>query len=488
MTLKTFVVSAGLSCLATFVLVSCEQEATILPGHSRPLLEHDWPHPRDFTFEPSSFRPPAPETARLEVPSGLRAYVIADASDPLVRVTAAIPIGRFYEREGEAGGSEALTRVLTSDSQGSPPLSLRLESLGTQLDAELDVDGLTLSVEVLSEDWEQAIRVMIDLLRNPRVERATLGDFRTGPGFASPTAGVTGRGFQPKVELERRLGGYPLSPPEPGIAVRLEAVRALASRSLAPNRFVVGIGGDVPRDEAVALLEELTSGWELGEPVPDAAEPRELASRDGSGTLETIDVDTLEGWVAIGRGLGPVPADERAPLAVLGQVLGTRLNIETREIRGLANRATFFLPETMNGAGLLHIRTGGRLEAVAPLVKYCRDELAGLQSGEKAVTEEEFTLAKGILRLGKWQEALDGARRAATAYAVTTLHHGDTTPLLAWPEEVEAVTADQVEAAARKYLDPQAMDTIVIGPIERIREARHPRWPVELDSLSSGTS
>ena len=82
MTLKTFVVSAGLSCLATFVLVSCEQEATILPGHSRPLLEHDWPHPRDFTFEPSSFRPPAPETARLEVPSGLRAYVIADASDP----------------------------------------------------------------------------------------------------------------------------------------------------------------------------------------------------------------------------------------------------------------------------------------------------------------------------------------------------------------------------------------------------------------------
>jgi zinc protease len=485
MTLKTFIVSAGLCCVATFVLVSCEQEATILPGHSRPLLEHDWPHPRDFTFEPSSFRPPAPETARLEAASGLRAYVIADASDPLVRVTAAIPIGRFYEREGEAGASEALTRVLTSDSQGSPPLSLRLESLGTQLDAELDVDGLTLSVEVLSEDWEQAIRVMIDLLRNRRVERATLGDFRTGPGFASPTAGVTGRGFQPKVELERRLGGYPLSPPEPGIAVRLEAVRALASRSLAPNRFVVGIGGDVPRDEAVTLLEELTSGWELGEPVPDAAEPRELASRDGSGTLETIDVDTLEGWVAIGRGLGPVPADERAPLAVLGQVLGTRLNISVREIRGLANRATFFLPETMNGAGLLHISTGGRPEAVAPLIKYCREEMAALHRNERPVTEEELALAKGILRLGKWQESLDGARRAAAAYALATLHDGDTGRLLSWPKDVEAVSADQVEAVAKKYLDPRTMDTVVIGPIERIREARHPRWPADLDALSS---
>ena len=212
-------------------------------------------------------------------------------------------------------------------------------------------------------------------------------------------------------------------------------------------------------------------------------EPRRLSPHDGSGALETIDMDILEGWVAIGRAIGPVTDAERAPLAVLGEILGTRLNIETREIRGLANRATFFLPETMNGAGLLHIRTGGRPEAVAPLIKYCRDELAGLQSGEKTVSEEELTLAKGILRLGKWQEELDGAGRAAATYAVQTLHNGDTKPLLAWPGKVEAVTVEQVEAVARKYLNPQTMDTIVIGPIERIRNARHPRWPVDLDSL-----
>ena len=125
MTLKTSVVSASLACVATFVLVGCEQEQTILPGHSRPLLEHDWPHPRDYTFEPSSFVPADPETARLTTPSGLRAYVVTDGSDPLVRVTVAVPIGRFFEQEGEAGASEALTRILTDNSRGSPPLSLR---------------------------------------------------------------------------------------------------------------------------------------------------------------------------------------------------------------------------------------------------------------------------------------------------------------------------------------------------------------------------
>ena len=224
------------------------------------------------------------------------------------------------------------------------------------------------------------------------------------------------------------------------------------------------------------MLNEVTRGWERSAERPEL---RALDAAEGSGTLWTIDDDTLEGWVAIGRAIGPVPVDERAPLAVLGEILGTRLNIEAREIRGLANRATFFLPETGNGAGLLHIRTGGRLEAVAPLVKYCRDELAGLQSGEKAVTDEELALAKGILRLGKRQEALESARPSAAAYALATLHHGDTALLLSWPGEVEAVTADEVLAAARKYLDPQTMDTIVIGPIGRIHEARHPRWSVE---------
>ena len=478
-------VSLGLSLAVLFLLGACgdgTEKGTTLPGRSRPLLEHDWPHPRDYAFEPSSFRPP--DTEMLETPSGLRAHWVVDPSDSLVRITAAVPIGRHFERDGESGASDALTRALTNVSRGSPPLSLRLESLGSNLEAEPDVDGLTLSLEVLSEDWEDALSLMIDVLRD-RLDPAALREFRTGPGFVSPTAGVTGPGFRPKVELERRLGGYPLSPPEPGQSVGTEAIRALAARSLAPNLVVLGIGGNVPREEAASRLNELTSGWERATENPDL---RALDLRDGSGALATIDVDTLEGWVAIGRGIGAVPDEERAPLAVLGEILGTRLNIAVRETRGLANLAIPFMLETANGAGLLHIRTGGRLESVAPLVKYCQDEMTALRDGEKAVSEEELLLAQGILRLGKWQEMLDGARRAAAAYAVATMHDGDTVRFLAWPEAVDAVTAEEVGTAATKYLDPQRMDTVVIGPIERIRQARHPRWPVELDSLSPGGS
>ena len=117
-----------------------------------------------------------------------------------------------------------------------------------------------------------------------------------------PMAGIDGDGYRPKVELERRIVGYPLAPPDPGIMVSLAAVRALASRSLAADRVVFGIGGAVSRDEVEEAVESATRGWEpSGRPAPETAviTPGESSSR-----FHAVDVPSLEGWIAIGRAVG----------------------------------------------------------------------------------------------------------------------------------------------------------------------------------------
>ncbi len=48
-------------------------------------------------------------------------------------------------------------------------------------------------------------------------------------------------------------------------------------------------------------------------------------------------------------------------------------------------------------------------------------------------------------------------------------------------QAVDAVTAEDVTAAARKYIDPRALTAVVVGQIEEVRAARHPRWPFALD-------
>ena len=46
-----------------------------------------------------------------------------------------------------------------------------------------------------------------------------------------------------------------------------------------------------------------------------------------------------------------------------------------------------------------------------------------------------------------------------------------------WPVDARRV--------AQEYLNPAGFVTVVAGPLERIRAARHPRWPVALNELEA---
>ena len=489
---------AAAVALAVVTLTGCSGADYTLPGRSRPVFEHGWPDPGELALGTAVFTPPDPGEALFETSSGVRAYVVpAAASDPLVRLTAALPLGRLHEADGEAGASALLTRLMTTrgPAGANRPLSLRLAELGTSLSVVETLDATHISLHVLPEDWQEGLELLVELVRSPDLDAAAIRAYRTGPGYSMPMAGIVGDGFRPKVELERRIGGYPLAPPDAGTTVSPAAVRALVARSLAADRVVFGVGGAVSRDGVEEVLEAATRGWAPGggpapepnviEPTPEFAanEPGESSSR-----FHAVDVPSLEGWIAIGRAVGAVPESDRAALSVLRFILAERLNIAAREMRGLANRDDFEVPVTGSGSGLLLVRTGGRPEAVAPLVRYSLDELKRMHDPAEPVTEAEVARARGWLVDAVWRRLLELATSASETFAVEHVRRGSTDHLMAWPEAVAAVTAQDVKAIAREYLDPAAFVTVVAGPLERIRAARHPRWPVALDDLEAELS
>ena len=457
-----------------------------LPGRSRPIFEHDWPDPGVLADGPSGFTPPDPAQAFFEASSGARVYIVPGESDPLVRITAALPLGRLHEADGEAGASALLTHLLTTRGAAGAgePLSLRLAELGTSLSAVETLDATHLSLNVLPEDWRAGLGLLVELVRSPDLDAAAIRGYRTGAGYDMPMAGIGGDGYRPKVELERFVHGYPLAPPAPGTSVSPAAVRALAARSLAADRVVFGIGGAVSRAEVEEALESATGGWApSGAPAPAVIEPGEPSSR-----FHAVDVPSLEGWIAIGRPVGAVPESDRAPLAALRFILAERLNIAAREKRGLANRDDFEVPVTASGTGLLLVRTGGRPEAVGPLVRYSLDEIARLHDPDAPVTAAEVTRAQGWLLGAVWQRSLELATDASRTFAIEGVRHGSADRLMSWPEAVQSVTAGDVKRVALEYLDPAGFTTVVAGPLAEIRAARHPRWPVALDELEAELS
>ena len=462
-------------------------QGEVLPGRSRPLVRSDWPHPREYAFAASDFRPPDPESALLQTPEGIRAYVVADPADPLVRITAALSLGRLHERAGEIGASHLLARFLTGGASMPSTRSLahRLDALGAELMVEELPDATRWFVEVLAPDWQEGLNLILDQLQKAPLDDEAIRRYRTGSGYAATTSGVSGQGFRPRVELERILRGYPLAPPDPGIAVDPSAVKALASRIVRPDRIVLGVGGQVTKSQVEAVLAGREGSWPRE--GRESEEIRTTRPPPPAPSVHAIDVASLEGWVALGREAGPLPESEKAPLAVLADVLNTRLNIATREIRGLSNRTVFVLPDTADGAGLFHVDTGGRPEAVAPLIHFTREEMLRLARPDGAITREELEMAKGALILGDWQKSLDGARQASATFALEAVRYGGTRRLMAWPAAVEAVTAEDAGSLAEKYLNPAEMATVVVGPMQRIREARHPRWPVDFGAIESGS-
>src|ERR1041384_4932463 len=84
---------AGLVVVALMSATGCgradARNEELLPGRARPLFEHHWPHPRELKFPENRFTPPDPALALVPTGSGVRAYVVADAGDRVVQLTAA---------------------------------------------------------------------------------------------------------------------------------------------------------------------------------------------------------------------------------------------------------------------------------------------------------------------------------------------------------------------------------------------------------------
>ena len=469
--------------LATLACLSCAPDGgapEMLPGHSRPVLEHDWLHPDELEFEDSGFRPADPGSARLTTPSGARAYVIADPADPLVAIVAAVPLGSHFEEDGEIGAAEAVSMGLGR--------ALR-ERLGPGLVGSTGVsrerDVTVLSVEVLADDWRAALTALVGTLREPSPGGSVGAAGRVGGPGPEGQGGGRARAL---AELTRLVARHPIAPPDPEVRVRADAVQALGRRTLRPGAVVFGVGGGVTRDEAEAALVELTEGWEADPGIAArtaARPPTAAAARTPSQPLHTIDQPGSMSWTVLGHVMPAISPEDEAAVAVMEEVVNIRLNIATREIRGLTNRAMLVLPGAGDGAGVLHVWTGSRAESVAPLIRYSVEELTRIRTAAGAPSREELDQARGGLALGRWQESLDGARRTAATYAIETVRRGSLEHLTAWPAEVLAVTAEEVIAAAVEYIDPGAMTAVVVGQISDVRSARHPRWPVALDEVPS---
>jgi len=241
-------------------------------------------------------------------------------------------------------------------------------------------------------------------------------------------------------------------------------LRKMWQSGFGPGNSALVLTGDLTPDEARALAEKYFGNWKGAstrhEPPPvNAKTTRAVFLVDKPGAAQT--------FVLVANLGVPRSTPDYVPLEVMNNILGglysSRINNNLREEHGYTYGSfSFFMYR--RGQGLFAAGGGMRSDATAPAVQEMFKEIERIRSGPP--TAEELKLSKGAFSL-----SLAGLFESSeqTANTVGDLFTYEL-PLDYYeklPAKIDAVTAEDVQRMAKRYLHPET--SVVIGAGDRAK-------------------
>jgi zinc protease len=410
---------------------------------------------------------PAPDEVDTVLDSGLRVIAVRRPDVPMVELRLRVP---FADPSGTAESdhaavAEVLSTTVLSGTRTRSRVGIDddLAGVGGELGFSVDPERLAVSGHALAEGLDTLLDVLADLLssathpddelvreRERLVERIELAS-------AQPSV-IARRALQ-----ERRYGTHPVTRemprPEEVRAVTGDVVRALQGAALRPGGAVLVVVGDVDPGDVAARVESALGGWTTGEartlPALPALAPHDLLLVDRPGAVQS---QLRLSAPAVGRTDPRYPALQLANLA-LGGYFSSRLVENLREDKGYTYHASSSLELDPHGAVLL-VETDVASEVTAPALLETRYEL-----GRLAVvppTPDEVESARRYL-VGSLLISMTTQAGYASTVASLAAHGLSSAWVREHPARIEAVSVEEVAAAAAEFFAPTRFTGVVVA-------------------------
>ncbi|MCC2956861.1 insulinase family protein [Massilia sp. IC2-477] len=355
--------------------------------------------------------------------------------------------------------------------RSAPQIADEIAQLGAFLDTGSGADASTVALLSLRSTFAPALDILADVVLRPafptaEVERQRadrVGDLIQQRDDPEAVAAVAALGAlygsgHPK--------GYGQLGTEPAIrAVTRDDLVAFWRRHYVPENAALVVSGDIGRAELKALVEARFAAWPRGEaPAGGSADPAGTRARlvlvDQPGAAQTA---LRVGSIGVAR-----DTDDFAALQVMNGALGgmfsSRLNNNLRETKGYTyGISSHFRYDRTPGpfviAGSVQVEsTGDSVREIFKEVNAMRN--APLSSAELTAARDAQVLSLP----GAFETNADiGASLAEIfVYGLPLDYYARL------PGQLSAVTAGQVQAAARKHLVPEKMVVVAVGDRKRI--------------------
>ena len=450
-----------------------------------PTLRHT-----QLKFTDVGFTPPSPAKHLHTLSNGIRSFIVAEPLLPMVQFTVMIDAPALADPAGKEGRASLLANILRRTGTTTKPrreIEEALDRLNAVLTISADQNGTRAHVLSPPESASQALALVAGLVLTPDLasvfeaerERLAIAASRAAD---SPVA-------QARHLFDTTLYGadHPIARRPTAASVRaitLEDVRQLHESRYRAGGIALAISGRVDRpaiERAVSdAFGKAAAGTTSGAPTAaNAAAAPKVTGR----VTATKDIDIRQGHVLIGHaGIQGIPEDHAA-LEVMNYILsgGGFVSRMMKLLRTDTGITSALSGSVEPGRGVVNPylwRFSGRPETIAQGVRLSLEQIALMR--EKGVTEEEFQAARTAYLDGLVPASYETAHETAVRLATQALfglydyqapqylnyYAGDETQLAA----LRKLTREDVNRAARKYLDPANLVVVVAGPLSVIRE------------------
>ncbi len=415
-----------------------------------------------------------PELEIGELSNGIRLIVATHDAVPVIQMSLQLNIGYAadqFARSGTAGLTIDMLEEGTT-SRDALQISEELARLGANIRTGSNLDFSFVSLSALTENLEPSLDIYGDVILNPAFPEADLERLKR-----LTIAGIQREKSTP-MDMALRIfpqlvygEGHAYSLPMTGSGT--EASVAALQRSdlvdfhatwFTPANATMIVVGDTNLAEITPHLEALFEGWSLGESPEKAIPPVDLPAH-----TRVVLVDrpgSEQSFIIAGHLVTPRTGEQEPAIQAMNTSLGgsfiSRVNLNLREDKAWSYGVRSTIIDTMNQRPFIIYAPVQTDKTAASMLELDR-EIREIRTS-RPVTIEEVNTSKrqDILQLpGRWETA-----RAVMNDIAEIVRFG--LPVDYWrgyPDLVEAVDVEQVNAAARSLLAPDQVTWVVVGDL-----------------------
>ena len=401
------------------------------------------------------------------LPNGLKVVIFENKRLPIVSYRLGFKTGEINDPSGSTGLTSAVTSLLNegTKTRSSKQLAEEIEQLGANISANANEDNTIVAASALAMYSPDVLNLMADLVLNPSFPENEISLYKKN-AIENLKYSRSQPAFLADEQIAKTIYGsnpYAVVSPTPADIEKITRDQLIAfhDKMFIPNDATLVVVGDVNRENLLKEINTAFGSWSKGAtaemkfPAPPIRTATTLTVVDRPGSIQS---NIVLANLAIDRS-----SPDYFPVLMVNQILGagasSRLFMNLREVKGYTYGA-YSSFDTKRSAGNFQATAEVRTPVTGDSLKEFFYELNRIRN-EKA-TPKELTDAKSYLS-GVFPLRAETQEGLTNLLVSQQLYNLPADYLQTYREKVNAVTLEDVERVAQKYISPDKIAIVIVG-------------------------